>query len=174
VINPSFSTRITAYFGGLFVATIGVILAIWYFGFPPLGLSGAKENWLTESAHELEILASHQQAAIANTLEESRGAILSLAENKVIAHEMATDNTALPKEAERLFDRLVRAYPDRFREILFLDVVDGKILGSGTGADIGSPFPNMALPKRAAQPGATEMAGHPARGKDANPGLRRQ
>ncbi|HSG24272.1 MAG TPA: ATP-binding protein [Azonexus sp.] len=66
----------------------------------------------------------------------------------------------LHQDAKRVFDRLTRAFPDRFREILFLDPLTGKILASGTGDGLDSVFPDMALVKRATQSGATELIDH--------------
>ncbi len=159
-MNSSFSARVAAYFGGLFITTIGILFVLWFFGLPQLGIVGAESRWLTESTHALETIANYQRAALANSLEERRGDLLVLSENKIIAQQMAISAPSLQQEAERVFDRLVRAYPDRFQEILLLDVPTGKILASGTGNGIGTTFPDIALVKRAAQPGATELIDH--------------
>lgn len=127
-MNSSFSARVAAYFGGLFIATIGILFVLWFFGLPQLGIVGAESRWLTESTHALETIANYQRAALANSLEERRGDLLVLSENKIIAQQMAINAPSLQQEAERVFDRLVRAYPDRFQEILLLEVPTGKIL----------------------------------------------
>ena len=159
-MNTSFSARIAAYFGGLFIAAISIIFLLWFFGLPQFGLAGAKTKWLAESTRALETIANYQQAAIAETLEERRGDILVLSENKIVARQIATRDPLLQRETEQIFDRLTRAFPDRYRDILFLDIPTGKVLAAGTGVGLDSTFPDMALVKRAAQPGSTELIDH--------------
>jgi len=156
-MNTSFSTRIAAYFGGLFVAAMSLVFALWYFGLPQLGMSGAKDQWLVESSRSLEMLADHQRTRIADKLEERRGDILILAENKVLSKAIEIHDPQLQQDSERIFERLVRARPDRFQEMLILDPHSGKILASGSGADLGMQFPDISLLKRARQPGASEL-----------------
>ena len=160
LMNTSFSTRIAAYFGGLFIATISVIFALWYFGIPQLGLPGAQSKWLAESTAALETFADHRRAALLSSLEERRGDLLLLSENRIIAQQIESRAPSLQREANLAFDLLMRAFPDRYREILFLDPDTGRVLASGTGAGLGSTFPDTALLKRATQPGATELIDH--------------
>ena len=156
-MNSSFSTRIAAYFGGLFVATMSLVFALWYFGLPQLGMKGAKGQWLVEATHGLEILADHQRTRIVDKLEERRGDLLILAENKSLSKAIEMRDSHLQQDIERIFDRLVRARPDRFQEILILDPQNGKILASSNGADLGTQFADISLVKRARQPGASEL-----------------
>lgn len=160
LMNTSFSTRIAAHFGGLFIAAISVIFALWYFGIPQLGLHGAQTKWLSESTALLETIADQRRAAIVASLEERRGDLLLLSENRIIAQQIESRDPSLQREANLAFDRLIRAFPDRYREILFLDSGTGKVLASGTGASLGSTFTDTALVKRATQPGATELIVH--------------
>ena len=153
----SFSTRIAAYFGGLFVATMSLLFALWYFGLPQQGIAGAKEQQLSTTNQILEILADHQRAVIANNLEERRGDILILAENKVISKQMETHDPLLQNDVQRVFNRLERAYPDRYRDLIVVDSANGKILAAGTGNNLGTIFPDPALIQRAAHPGAIEL-----------------
>ena len=156
-MKVSFSTRIAAYFGGLFVTTMSLLFALWYFGLPQLGIAGAKGQWLSSTNQILEILANHQRAVIANNLEERRGDILILAENKVISKQMETHDPLLQNDVERVFTRLERAYPDRYRDLIVVDSTNGKILAAGTGNNLGTIFPDPALIQRAARPGAIEL-----------------
>ena len=149
LMKTSFSTRIAAYFGGLFIAAISVIFALWYFGIPQLGLPGAQTKWLAESTALLETIADQRRAAIVASLEERRGDLLLLSENRIIAQQIESRDPVLQREANLVFDRLMRAFPDRYREILFLEPGTGKVLASGTGTSLGSTFTDTALVKRA-------------------------
>lgn len=157
VMSTSFSTRIAAYFGGLFIAAMSLVFALWYFGLPQLGMNGAKGQWLAESSRTLEILADHQRTRIADKLEERRSDLLILSENKLLSKAIEIRDPQLQQNVARIFERLIRARPDRFQEILILDPQSGKILASGSGADLGAQFADISLIKRARQPGASEL-----------------
>lgn len=157
VITTSFSTRIAAYFGSLFVATMLVLFALWYFGLPALGITGAKNQRLADAIHSLEMSADHQRETFASKLRERRGDLLILSENKVLAEQLATHNPQLQQDVERVFDRLVRAHPNRYQDILLLDPSNGKILAAGSTGDIGTIFSDIELVRRTRLPGATEL-----------------
>lgn len=40
-MNTPLSTRIAGYFGALFLAAMASLFALWYFGLPAVGLTGA-------------------------------------------------------------------------------------------------------------------------------------
>ena len=156
--TPSaFSTRITAYFGALFLAAMGILFFLWYFGSPQLGLMGASNMRLAEAIRILEIKADQHVISIENALNERRGNILGLAENKVIARQLETNNPSLEQDFERIFERLQRAYPDRYQDLMIVAPSSQQIRASSLPGQTGHLFEDAALIKRAAQPGAVEM-----------------
>ena len=155
--NTLFSSRIAAYFGGLFVGTIGLIFVLWYVGLPQFGISGSRTQWLAETTRALETLADTQQATLIRELEERRGDILVVAENKVLASQIRDGDSALQENVERIFERLTRAYPDRYQKIVFVNPASGKILASSNPDEPGQYFPARVLIDTARQPGAHEI-----------------
>ena len=156
-LRSSLSNRLTRYFGALFLATVGVLFALWYFGLPQLGLVGASEQRLGEAMRLLEVRADLQQALIANNIRERRGDMLVVSENEALAKLVRSKGAAGQTLVERLFEGLQRAYPDRYRRLLIVDPVSQRVLASNTRGDVGRAFDTPSLIQRAAQPGATEM-----------------
>ena len=158
VMHPrsSLSSRVAGYFGALFLAAIGALFFLWYFGLPPLGLIGASEQRLGEAMRLLEVRADLQQALIANNIKERRGNILVVSENEALAKLIQNKDTA-SHSMERIFERLQRAYPDRYRRILIVDPATHRILASNSPSDVGRAFDVPPLIQRAAQAGATEI-----------------
>ncbi len=156
-MKTAFSTRIALYFGGLFVIAMGILLGLWYFGLPQAGMIGAGDQRVAEAIHTLEILADNKQRQIVNELTERRGDILVEGENLVLAGLLDRRSPDVQPHAERLLERLQRAYPDRYRELYVLDPATARILGAGTGSGVGTAFPVPALVASAALPGTAEL-----------------
>ncbi len=129
-MRSNFSTRITSYFGGLLTLAMGIVFALWYFGLPLLGIQGASQQRIDEATRILESDANHLQAWFANALQERRGDMIGLAENTVLIRLLGEHSPALQQNIARLFDRMQRAYPDRYLELYVLDPKSGRIIGS--------------------------------------------
>ena len=84
----SFSSQIGRYFALIFVLAIGAILSGWYLGVPWLGLRGEVQGNLGTAIALLEQGAAFQQSQLLSRLQERRGDMLILAENRVIARMM--------------------------------------------------------------------------------------
>lgn len=156
-MNTSFSSRIAGYFGALFLAAMWLLLMLWYFGLPQIGWIGARNHRLSEAVHILEVKADLQRAWIANSLKERRGSILVVSESRSLAAQLESHDSKLQSNFERLVDRIERAHPDHYNHLLLVDPESGIIRASDTPIDIGRQFYDLALIKRAAQIGASEM-----------------
>ena len=153
----SFSTRIAAYFGALFVAAMAVLFSVSYFGLPLLGLAGAGAQRLAQATHSLELSADHRRDFFLASLRDRRGDIQVMAENKVIAKQLEKGDRALQSDFERISDRLRRAYPDRYLNLLIVDPQSKRIRASTQVGEIGRAFNDGALVERAARPGIHEL-----------------
>ncbi len=153
------STRIVNYFGSLFVVALGIVFTLWYVGLPTLGFHGASGQRLAEATRVLELEADHMAAWFNQSLQERRGDMLNLAENVTLAHLLASPATGdeLQHHAERLHDRLLRAYPDSYYKLYILSPQDGRIIAASTPQERGSIFPDQALAFAAARPGTIEL-----------------
>ncbi|MBY0573075.1 MAG: hypothetical protein K2P84_05300, partial [Undibacterium sp.] len=60
----SFSNRMTGYFAALFIAALGLLFVLWYFGFAWLGLVGANSQGVDHAIHPLEVRADLQRQVI--------------------------------------------------------------------------------------------------------------
>ena len=60
----------TSYFAALLVLALGLLFVLWYFGFPQLGLSGARKQSLQAALRVLETRADVQSNLIAIELKE--------------------------------------------------------------------------------------------------------
>jgi diguanylate cyclase (GGDEF)-like protein/PAS domain S-box-containing protein len=153
----SLTNRITAGFGVLMLGTMSILFALWYFGLPRIDLVGADSLHLVEAMRLLEVKADLQRTWIANGLVTRRGDVLILAENKVLAQQLEQRDKATQQDVERLFHRLQRAYPDRYRRLLIVDPDNVRILASDAQRELGLPYRDPLLIERAAQPGTTEL-----------------
>ena len=154
----SFSFRIAAYFGAFYLLTISGFFSIWYFGFPLLGISGEQPKQLSEAIKTLNVAANFGRASIINSLEERRGDITIVTEGKVLIHELKSPNPAkLNFELHRIFERLQRAYPDRYRQIDLVQPDTHLILSSSNNAVTGTLYGTPSLIRRASQIGANEL-----------------
>ena len=157
VMHASLSSRITGYFGALFLVAMGILFSLWYFGLPQFGLIGASNQRLAEAMRILEVKANLQHTLIADGIKARRGDVLVFAENRVLSKQLANRDQAVQQDLERVFDRLQRAYPDRYQQLLIVDPASSLIRASSVERDLGRTFDDPALLKRATQPGATEM-----------------
>ena len=140
------STRITAYFGTLFVITLSVIFTLWYAGLPMLGFHGASSLRLAEATRVIELEANHVAAWFDNGLLDRRGDMLNLAENVTLARALSSSQPGeLQHNFERIYDRLLRAYPDRFHALCVLNPQDGRILVASDPRQVGKEFPDNSL-----------------------------
>lgn len=156
-VHASFSSRIAGYFATLFVLAIGALFSLWYFGLPQLDLSGASNQRLVEAMRTLELKANLHRILIANGVRERRGDILVAAENMVLARQLASGDSGSQQTIERVFERLQRAYPDRYLRMQVVNPVSNQIVASNDPRDVGTTFQAPELVKRATQPGAVEM-----------------
>ena len=156
-MTASFSRRITIYFGTLLVGSLTLLFTLWYFGVPQLNVPGARGQWLIEGTRKLESLADYQYNSITKSLEERRGDLLSLSENKTLARPLSLDDPLLQNDLERIFERLGRAYPKRFSKIILIGMEHDEIIASTEPGEIGKPFPAANLLSMLRQPGANEV-----------------
>lgn len=156
-MQQSFSVRITRYFGALFVVLMGCILMLWYFGFPSLGMNGASTQRLMEANRLLEISADHVQRSFSSKLTERRGDMMVLSENSGLGQQFAQGSPNIQATVDRLFDRLQRAYPDRYVELYAIDPANLEIVGSGSGNGLGEVFFDPELARSVTQVGISEL-----------------
>ena len=152
------STRITAYFGTLFVITLSVIFTLWYAGLPMLCFHGASSLRLAVATRVIDLEANHVAAWFDNGLLDRRGDMLNLAENVTLARALSSSQPGeLQHNFERIYDRLLRAYPDRFHALCVLNPQDGRILVASDPRQVGKEFPDKTLALVAARPGTSEL-----------------
>ncbi|MES2047409.1 MAG: ATP-binding protein [Pseudomonadota bacterium] len=160
-MNTSFSSRIAAYFVALFLAGIGLLFFFWYLGVPQLGVVGAGNQRLADAILKLELKADYQRSAMTERFKEVRGDILVVSESKILTRQLEKNDATLQQDLERIFERLQRAYPDRYQSLMIVAPVGGQVrasIGASTVAgELGSVFPQPELLQRAAQPGITEL-----------------
>jgi PAS domain S-box-containing protein len=159
-MNASFSSRIAAYFAALFLAAMGLLFFFWYVGIPQFGLVGASNQRLSEAIRNLELKADYQRAQITEGFKERRGDVLIIAENKVLTKQLENHEPSVQQDVERIFDRLQRAYPDRYQRLVIVDPADGRILASSVADEQGKTFQQLELIRSAAQPGINELIEH--------------
>lgn len=156
-MNTSLSIRIAGYFGTLFMAAMAALFALWYFGLPLIGLTGAGAMQLAEVTRALEQEADHRRALIHIAITERRGDTLVIAENRVVSKQLQSGDPNLASDFERVTDRLHRAYPDRYQDVLIVDPASGIVRSSTQAQAIGQPYRDMALIERARLPGIKEL-----------------
>ena len=156
-MNTPLSTRIAGYFGALFLAAMASLFALWYFGLPAVGLTGAGNMQLAEVTRTLEREADHRRTLINMAISERRGDILVIAENRVMSQQLLDKDPKLLQDFDRVADRLRRAYPDRYMDLLVIDPASGLVRSSTQVEAIGKPFWNAGLLVRARLPGIKEL-----------------
>ena len=112
-MTSSFAARIVAYFATLFLVAMGTLFTLWLYGLPAIGLQGASSQKLTEAMLVLELSANHLREVLDANIAERRGDMLVISENRVIAEDLFHKNPNLQANLERVFQRTLRAYPDR-------------------------------------------------------------
>ena len=160
-MSKSFATRIAIYFGTFFLLVMGTLLTLWLHGLPAIGLQGATEQKLAEAMRVLELAADQQRETLSINLQERRGDLMVIAENKVIAQQLF-DGKALPHDSiqsnfERIFLRTQRAYPDRYQSMLLIHPGSRRIIASSDESELGAPFGHRDLLDRASKPGISEL-----------------
>ncbi|MFV0664304.1 EAL domain-containing protein [Denitromonas sp.] len=118
--TSSLSARISLVFGSCVLAIIGMLVAVWYHGFAPAGLIGARDQRLREVIATQTIQADARIAQLASDLRERRGDLLMLADSPELITGAAAADTSLDKVLDRAFARLERAYPDRYLDVQLL------------------------------------------------------
>ena len=156
-MNTSFSSRISGYFVALFLAAMGLMFFFWYQGVPQLGLVGAGNQRLTDAILKLELKADYQRSLITDRLKELRGDILVVAESKVLTKQLEKRDQSIQQDLERVFDRLQRAYPDRYRRLMIVAPDSAQVLASTVAGEQGSVFHYPELMRRATQQGISEL-----------------
>ncbi|MGS0756611.1 PAS domain-containing protein, partial [Roseateles sp. GG27B] len=170
VSYASFSSRITLYFGALLLAGLGILVALWYFGSPQLGIVGASELRFMQAIRGLEATADLHRVLIVSGIKQRRGDLLIVAEDAGLTAHLARSDAGLQKNLQQVFERLQRAYPSRFQQLRIVDPVSLRIVASSVAGELGLQFENAGLIQRASQPGATELI-EPQGGLDGAPGL---
>ena len=153
----SFSNRIAAYFGALFVAAIGFLFVLWFFGLPAIGLLGESEQRVAQAMRILEVKADLQRRLIDQAIVERRGDMLVLAENVTLMNALAAEPDQVQPNLDRIFFRMQRAYPDRYQRLLIVDPSSQRIIASSLPGELGRIFADTQLMNRALQLGATEL-----------------
>ncbi len=151
----SFSSQIGRYFALIFVLAIGAILSGWYLGVPWLGLRGEVQRNLGTAIALLEQGAAFQQGQLLSRLQERRGDMLILAENRVIARMMEQKHFPL-EDVDRVLERLMRAYPDHYQSVQLLEP-GGRIVGSVERSRLGEAFAYPELLTVLREPGVHEL-----------------
>jgi diguanylate cyclase (GGDEF)-like protein/PAS domain S-box-containing protein len=156
-MRMSLATRVTVYFGGLFVVTLGLLWAVWYHGFPWAGVVGAGDARLNEAIRAMEREADQQRLSLKAAVTERRGDLLILAENRVLSAQFRDRNPDMQQDFERVAARLFRAYPDRYLGIRVVDPLNGRVLTSSDHEEVGQPYRHPNLIRLAARPGVKEL-----------------
>ncbi|MEJ6005685.1 EAL domain-containing protein [Paucibacter sp. AS339] len=163
------SKRIASYFGALFLLAMTALLALWYFGLPQLGISGAADMRLNQALRTLEARADLQRDNLASGIKERRGDVLIVAENVVLSGLLDRRESA-QASLLRVFERWQRAYPDRFQGLALLDPETERVVASSDAAEVGQAFRQPELIRMLRQPGALEVVAEMA-GPDGRRGL---
>jgi PAS domain S-box-containing protein len=156
-MSKSFASRIVTYFATLFLVAMSALFALWFFGLPAIGLQGASSQKLNEAMRVLELSANHLREVLDANIAERRGDMLVIAENRVLAENIAQGKTHLRNNFDRVVERTQRAYPDRYRSLQLIDPVSGNILAASNNDETGKRFSNRELLDRASAPGISEM-----------------
>ena len=156
-VNTSFSSRIAGYFLVLFMAAMGLMFFFWYQGVPQLGLVGAGNQRLTDAILKLELKADYQRALIKDRVKELRGDILVVSESEILTKQLEKSDQSLQQDLECIFDRLQRAYPDRYSRLMIVAPDSAQIRASTVAGERGSLFQQPELLKRATQAGVNEL-----------------
>jgi diguanylate cyclase (GGDEF)-like protein/PAS domain S-box-containing protein len=156
-MNTPLSTRIAGYFGTLFLAAMASMFALWYFGLPVVGLTGAGNMQLAEVTRALEREADHRRSLINIAISERRGDILVIAENRVISQQLVDKDPDIAQDFARVTDRLQRAYPDRYLDLVIVEPVSALVRSSTRADTIGKLFWDTGLITRASVPGIKEL-----------------
>jgi hypothetical protein len=145
VMSFSFTSRIIAWFSGLFLAIGATLFILGYFGLPQIGLGGLRLHWLTEAKHYLDFAADHQATLITQGVRSLRGNILFVTESPTLTRQLAKQDPEAQTSLIHLFGRLERAYPGRFEHLRILDPVDGLIRASTLPGEVGQPYQDRGL-----------------------------
>lgn len=116
------STKISLVFGASIVAIIVAMVAIWYYGFAPLSLKGARDQRISDIIATQSIQADARINLLADDLRERRGNLQMLADSPVISALLteAQPKDSLQRALEEAFARLIQAYPDRYSDIVLI------------------------------------------------------
>lgn len=156
VLNMSIAKRIVLAFATMVAIALVSIFLLWYHGLPALGVVGAVDEKQAQAVRLLELAAGHQRYAITTAIAQRRGDILVLAENTMIARELALANGNPQREIELVLQGLQRAYPHTTHTLRWVDPQTRTIRGSSVGAEVGGVFVDQELLQIASQPGASE------------------
>ncbi|MCZ4305522.1 EAL domain-containing protein [Zoogloeaceae bacterium G21618-S1] len=158
----SLSTTISLVFGGSILAIIVAMVAIWYYGFSPLNLTGARDQRINDIVATQSTQADARIRQLADDLHERRGDLQMLATNPALSTLLsapqpnASDVTASLQDAlEDAFARLVQAYPDRYANMVLV-IADGRGLLAAPAATVSPPPASAHWLDNVLTPGATE------------------
>lgn len=153
----SFSFRLAGYFGGLFVLAFGTLVLLWYTGLPFLGLSGERQQRQLTAQRLMENHANLRSSAMIHDLDERRGDVLVISENKVVTSALEKPGVSVQGDVERIFDRTRRAYPDKYKALMIVDPQTGTIRASSRTSEVGKAFHDKDLVARASLTGVHEL-----------------
>ncbi|KAA3652323.1 MAG: EAL domain-containing protein [Proteobacteria bacterium] len=125
--TSSLSARISLVFSGCILATISLLVAVWYYGFSPAGLDGARDLRIREIIATQSIQADARINQLSSDLRERRGDLLMLASSPTLVTALADGRTALDRVVAEAFERIERAYPDRYLDAMLLEASTGHI-----------------------------------------------
>lgn len=156
-MHTPFSTRITVNFGALFLAAMAILLSLWYWGMPQIGLEGAGSQRLAEASRMLELSADHQQQAIERALNERRGDVLNLAQDGLLSRQLVGTNAVLQRSFLRVTKRMMEAYPERYLSFRIVDPATMQIRAASAGVATGGRFADAERIIRASMPGISDL-----------------
>ncbi len=153
----SFSARVSRYFAVLFALTIVAVMSAWYLGVPALGLPGERLRHVAAATLLIEQGADYQRSLFASRLRERRGDLLVLAENRVLAQLLAGKPGNAAGDVDRVFARLLRAYPDKYRLLQILEAERGEVIYSSQPDLVGQRQLSPELLQAMREPGVSEL-----------------
>ncbi|TVT48014.1 MAG: EAL domain-containing protein [Denitromonas halophila] len=152
------STKISLVFGGSILVVIVTMVAIWYYGFAPLSLKGARDQRISDIIATQSIQADARIRQLANDLRERRGNLQVLANAPVFGVLLGAqplDPAALQQALENAFTHLAWAYPDRYASLVLISA-DGRRLLTAPAATAQPPPTSAHWLDKVLTPGASE------------------
>ncbi len=133
----------TSYFAALLVLALGLLFVLWYFGFPQLGLSGARKQSLQAALRVLETRADVQSNLIAIELKErAEDAAFVVDNTNLVMAKVRQQPTELLQQQIQV---LHATHPQRFKQIFIVDLKSREILASSVPENQGKTVDELEL-----------------------------